>query len=683
MKNSSGRLAALIALGAFLFLTATAFAAPKAPDWLAALAKTTPTVSTADAEAVMMLDENVVEIESDGRRTTRTRQAFKILTRDGKKFAHAVVNYQTGASQVKSLKAWVIKPTGEVLALGKEETRDIALYASALELYSESRAQTLSATAHVAPGAWFAYEAVTVERSILYQTVWHFQGPIPVQRSALTVKFPAGWSVTDRPLNGAAPTVTETPKLRTWQMTEIPAAPNEAMSPSAASFAPGLALDFVPPPNSPAAREAIKTASWQELSRQFTPRYDAAAVPDDALRQHVVQLLADVTEPWERLQRICHFVQAVNYISIQLDSAKAGGLFPRPAARVFQCNYGDCKDKATLLRAMLALAGFKTHPLIVLASARDRIESDWPAPTQFNHVIVAIEVAPALESDAIIDHPSLGRLLLFDPTDENTPLGLVANSRMAREGLLLAGDSGGLIDLPPARIESEQFKRTVRADIDAAGNVSAQLDEDFTGLAAATARGELREQKKADYHRQIERWLGATLPALRGTKVDATDGFPAAKFTLRVEFASIGYGKLMRDQLLIFKPVLVSRREATRLPKKERKLPVALRANAFEERAEFTLPAGYAVDELPRAVRLESNFGRYALAAREEGGKILFERSLVLQSVEVPTTEYEAVRGFFEKVHQSEQSPVVLRRLAGPPPAMLESDFKKAGLQSR
>jgi hypothetical protein len=658
-------------------LSISCFGATEAPDWLTALTKTAPTVSTKDASAVRLLDEGQMEIQPDGRRTMRIRQALKILTADGKKHATANVNYLAGSSEVKSFKAWVIKPNGEVTALGKKGLRDIALHASALELYSEARRQILSAAADIQPGSWFGFEAVRVERTIFHELTWHFQDDIPMQRSSITVKLPEGWTVVDRTLNHAPIASTGSPALRTWQMTEVAALPQEPMSPAAVSFAPYLALDFIPPPKSAVARSAVKSGSWLELSRQFTPKYDAASEADDAMRQRVAKLLTGADTPWERLQRLCHFAQTVNYISIQLDAGNAGGMIPRPAARVLQCNYGDCKDKANLLRTLLAIAGIKAHPLAVLAGARERIESDWPSPSQFNHVILAIPVDAAIESAAIVEHPQLGRLLLFDPTDEYTPLGLVASSRLARQGLLLAGDAGGLIELPRAKVESEQLKRSIRAEVDSIGNIHAILDEEFTGLASSAARGEFNRLKKDDFQKRIEHWLGSNLPALRGTNVESKDGFPTAAFALHVEFSSFGYGKMMRDELLIFKPVLVARRDTARLPKKERKLPVALRANAFEERAEFALPEGYAVEELPRAALLETDFGRYQMQARQDAGKIVFERSLVMQSVEVPAADYEKVRAFFEKVHQSEQSPIVLRRVSAPPSTVRESDLKK------
>ena len=214
--------------------------------------------------------------------------------------------------------------------------------------------------------------------------------------------------------------------------------------------------------------------------------------------------------------------------------------------------------------------------------------------------------------------------------------------------------------------------RTISAELDALGNIHAELVEDFAGVASSSARSEFEHRNKDDFKKQIERWLNGTLPALRNTQVEATDRFPVPEFRLSVSFLSVGYGKLMRDELLIFKPALVARRDAVRLPKKIRTLPVVLRASAYEEHARFLLPKGYIVDELPRPLRLETDFGRYHAEAKFADGKILFERALVQQSVEISAADYEKVRVFYEKIQQSEQSPIVLRRVAVPAPVEQE-----------
>lgn len=646
--------------------------AARAPDWLEATARTPVTVATKDAAAVRLLSEGSEEIDRDGQRTIRIRQVFKMLTADGKKHAVAQVDYLSGSWQVKSFKAWTVRPGGEVIAYGRQETADLAVHTTALELYGEARRQVISGRDDMAPGAVFGFESVVVGRTLFNQETWTFQSEIPTERSVFALRMPADWGVTDRVVNHAPITASLANGTRTWSLGALPAFADEPMSPPAHALAPWLALDFQPPAKLRDARAGLTVGSWEQLSRYFTPKFDDAAQPDDALRARVAQLLAGAASPWERLQRLCHFVQQVNYISILLDSANAGGMIPRPAARVLQCNYGDCKDKTTLLRAMLAVAGIKAHPLIVLAGGRRRLESDWPAPAQFNHCILAIEVDETAPALALTEHPKLGRLLVFDPTDPYTPLGLLYRARLADEGLLLAGGIGGLIPLPAARPEGDRMVRVVHGQLNGVGDLRGRIEETFYGVAASDARREQQIRKEGDFKKHIERHLATTLPALRETKVQAQDGFPDPKFTLEVDFLSLGYGKLMRDELLMFKPAIVSRREAFRLAKKARELPVAVPAQAYEERAEFSLPEDCVVDETVVPLQLETEFGRYRSSTRVVEGKVVFERSLVLKEFEVPAADYEKVRVFFERIARNEQAPLVLRRLPLVAPASAE-----------
>ena len=49
---------------------------------------------------------------------------------------------------------------------------------------------------------------------------------------------------------------------------------------------------------------------------------------------------------------------------------------------------------------------------------------------------------------AIYEHPKLGRVLIFDPTDEMTPFGQLRGDLQANYGLLVTLDGGDLIELP-------------------------------------------------------------------------------------------------------------------------------------------------------------------------------------------------------------------------------------------
>jgi hypothetical protein len=658
--TTKGRMLAVAALSIALCGVA---GAAEAPDWLSAIARAPITVSTAEADAVVLSTEMSMEVERDGDRVQRMRYVVKVLNADGRQHARAMTDYLGGAMQVSSFKAWLVQPGGRTIAFGKRDVSDAAVHMNALELYGEQRRQSINGSGDAVPGTVFGAEIVVRGRTIMNQLVWRFGGRLPVERSTFALKLAPGWSAVEHVFNRAPLSATVQGDRRAWTLTQLPAQVDEPMGPPPHTVAPWLALNLVPPAGSAAAQAGMPTSGWPEIARFFTPRYEAAAQADPALVSRAQALVQGAATPFERLQRLTQFVQRVNYIFIALDAANAGGFIPRPAARVLQCNYGDCKDKATLLRALLAAVGVKSYPLIVLASGRQRIEADWPAAIQFNHCILAISVDDSVDSSAIMAHPTLGRLLVFDPTDQHTPVGLLARERLADQALLLAAEGGGLIELPPARPEGDRLVRTVTARIDSFGNIAGRIEEHYHGVAASEPRRTFVAARDDAFQRRIERWLGGTLPALRNVKLTPQDLFPAPEFKLGIEFISGGYGKLMRDELLTFKPALVSRRDAMRLAKKARTLPIALKAQAYEERAVFTLPPDCVVDELLAPVAFEAEFGSYRALSRAEGRKVFFERSLVLRTVEVPASDYEKVRAFFDRVTRSEQSPIVLRRV--------------------
>ncbi|RPI24626.1 MAG: hypothetical protein EHM61_16560 [Acidobacteria bacterium] len=114
---------------------------------------------------------------------------------------------------------------------------------------------------------------------------------------------------------------------------------------------------------------------------------------------------------------------AFQYLSIQTGIGRGGGYKPHLASEILAKFYGDCKDKTNLMRSLLTALKFETYPVSVYASDRNYIRSDWPSPQQFNHAIIAVKVSDRTKLASVVVHPELGHLLLFDPTDEHTPLG--------------------------------------------------------------------------------------------------------------------------------------------------------------------------------------------------------------------------------------------------------------------
>ena len=64
----------------------------------------------------------------------------------------------------------------------------------------------------------------------------------------------------------------------------------------------------------------------------------------------------------------------------------AGGYVPHTADEIISVRYGDCKDKTTLMTALLAARGIRSAPVLVNATNR-YILPDTPVLSAFNHVI--------------------------------------------------------------------------------------------------------------------------------------------------------------------------------------------------------------------------------------------------------------------------------------------------------
>jgi hypothetical protein len=256
----------------------------------------------------------------------------------------------------------------------------------------------------------------------------------------------------------------------------------------------------------------------------------------------------------------------------------------------------------------------------------------------------------------------LGRLLIFDPTAEETPVGDLPSYLQGSLALIDAKASDALVKMPVTSPESNQLERVIDASIDSAGVLSANIRENANGQWADAYRREFRNESKADYVKGIEGWVASGAATATVQKVEPHDDNPANRFNLEVDFVAPRYGQLMQGRLLVFKPAIVSRRESLSLTTGRRKQPVVLHSNAYSETVRVKLPAGFEVDEMPDAVKLDTSFGSYSTNYEVKDGQLIFTRQLVQKAATIPADQYNSVRSFFEKIRAAEQAPVVLAR---------------------
>ena len=109
------------------------------------------------------------------------------------------------------------------------------------------------------------------------------------------------------------------------------------------------------------------------------------------------------------------------------------------------------------------------YPVVIYSGDPNYVRKEWASPGQFNHCIIAVKVSPETVGPTVIDHPKLGRLLIFDATDPFTPVGDLPDYLQGSLALLVAGDNGGLIEMPVTPADFNAWNRETDVTLDGAG----------------------------------------------------------------------------------------------------------------------------------------------------------------------------------------------------------------------
>jgi uncharacterized protein DUF3857/transglutaminase superfamily protein len=637
-------------------LLAAAAWADEAPSWLREAATAKLPEYGKKTPAAVLLNEERVTVDESGKVVTAARYAVRILNREGRSHAVARRIYHTGG-KVKELEAWIVYPSGEVKKFGKGDTADVGLVTE--DMYNEVRARVILGSGRADPGAVFGFEAVTEEKTVFTQFEWHFQDTLPARTSRFELKLPEGWRAEAIMFNHPVVTPQVTGSSYSWQLQNLPPIEPEEAGPKITSIAPRLAVSFFPPKGS--RTDGRTFASWTDVSTWLSELNDPQAVPDERLASKAKELAGPAAGEWERIEAIGRYVQAVRYVSIQTGLNRGGGYKPHAASEIFAKAYGDCKDKANLMRAMLKAAGIDAFPVAIYSGDRTYVRPDWPSPHQFNHAIVAVKVSPAIQASAVVKHPQLGALLLFDPTDEHTPVGWLPAHEQGSHALIVAGEGGALLRLPLLGPDRNRVEHTTEVSLSADGGIAVRLRERNVGEPGIQNRRLYRTRTPAEYTKVIERWVGHDVTAASVAKVDAKEPAPA-EFVLEVNFSAPKYSQIMQGRLLIFRPSILAPRDRPALSETQRKYPLVIEAEAYVETMRVEIPAGFTVDEIPAPVKLATAFGKWDASCEYKDGKLVLTRKLELQPVTLPPDQQRQVREFFGQVAGSEQAPVVLLR---------------------
>ncbi len=633
-----------------------------APDWVHAQANAPIPTHDDKTDAVLLYAETVLTVETNGTLVRRVRRAYKILRPEGERYG-VVPIYFNFQSRVRTLRGWCIPAAGKDYGVSEGDAIESGLPGLTNGgVASDLRIKVLRIPAAV-PGNIVAYEIEQELWPFQIADTWVFQETVPVREAHYTLSLPPGWSYSAVWLNHAeqAPSASGANQWH-WMVQDVAGIRVQPHMPPLRGIAGQLVIAPIAP-----GGQVKSLASWHDIGAWYLKLTQGRRDPASELTNKVAELTASKPTVLEKMRALAEFVQNdIRYVAIELG---IGSYQPHSATAVFTNRYGDCKDKVTLLSAMLKQIGVDSY-YVLINTERGSITAKTPPNLGFNHAILAVQLPAGLQDPTLMAQTpfaGIGTVLFFDPTDDLTPFGYLRGQLQGNYGMLVAPDGGALLALPQSPLESNGIHRTAKLTLDEQGKLRGDVQELRIGDRASQQRHAIRNARQdTDRIKPVEALVSdsfATVTILRASIGNLRDDYKPFEWNYSLEAEN--YAKLAGD-LLMVRPRIIGSDALGFLETKE------LREQAIEfsgpesdsDLFEVALPVGYRADDLPPPVDLDYGFASYHSKSELIGQMLRYARTLEVKELSVPASKAEDLRAFYRAINSDERKVAVLRKIS-------------------
>jgi Flp pilus assembly protein TadD/transglutaminase-like putative cysteine protease len=381
--------------------------------------------------------------------------------------------------------------------------------------------------------------------------------------------------------------------------------------------------------------ELTTFASWQEVAQWYAKLEKDRMEPTAEIRAKTLELIQGHETQLDKIQALYDYVSKnIRYVSL---SFGLGRYQPHSAADVFANQYGDCKDKHTLLAAMLEAANIRSDAVLIPFS-RD-LDTSTPSPSQFDHVITAV--------------PAEHGLIWMDSTAEVAPFRLLSPALRNKSALLIPSDGVGKIVETPI---DPPFLSTQHVEIDAEvsdlGKLSAQLRYFLRGDNELALRVAFRRTPQTQWKE-----LGQTIAALDGIHGDVTAVKPSDPsdtrdpFELDLEFSQANFLDWSSKRSKVIVPLLTIGMPD---PPEDDAKPIHLGSPLdITMILKLKLPSNFSA-QAPVAVAIARDYAAFKSSYHFESHTLVAERTLSFKMRELPASRVGDYLAFIRAVESDE-----------------------------
>jgi transglutaminase-like putative cysteine protease len=578
-----------------------------------------------------LADVRIQELLPGGLDRVHVQQVF-YLGSEAALDAHRLSNirYSPATQELKVLRARIWKKDGSVLDAQELGDRELA---GNVSMYYDMRSRQLR-YAGVEKGdlVELEYSLTPRPRAAAHDGYFGelvlFAGHDPAELKRYVLLAPAEQKifVHAEKVAPARAGIREGAQVFLWEARSVPALPREPRSPGITEVSPYVHVSTL--------------GDWKQLGAWYAELVRPQFALDLTLESELRRILQGAQTDREKIAAIQEFVlRSTHYVALEF------GIYsykPYPVSQIYARRFGDCKDKASLMIALLRAAGIEAEIALVRTRSLGEVAAAPASIAVFNHAIVYL---PKYELwlDGTAEYA--GREL---PLEDQGALALTVNLSGAAQ----------LRRVPMSRAADNYTRHIIRATLSAAGVIQFHGSTITRGEDAPGLRHDLavREQQLDAFRRE----LAEVFPSVQVDRV-AVRGAEDLSSDVSVDF---------QGELNSFEQKRVISLNSSWMPRSY----VAALALAgtrtqdlvlpspwtTEEEIHVALPAGAEIATLPRDQNIAGSFGSVRLRYKKSGGEIVIQSRVEFEKARVSAQEYPAFRQFCAEVERSFRNEIIV-----------------------
>ncbi len=367
---------------------------------------------------------------------------------------------------------------------------------------------------------------------------------------------------------------------------------------------------------------------WAAVGAWYRELAKDRVTPDAAIKAKATELIAGKTTDEDKVRALYSFVSGdIRYIGVALGQ---GRYQPHLASEVLRNQYGDCKDKATLLASLLDAAGFPADTALIGPDIR--FNEAVPMPSAFNHAITAVHLG--------------AQTVWLDSTQEVAPYRALLLLERNKQVLRIPQHGPAALDLTPADLPFASIQ-SFQADgaIDVEGMAKGHLSFTFRGDAEIVLRAVVRQVSPAQYDQTAQYLLSSW--GFGGKVVHATFTLPtqtAEPFVMAFDYERDKPGNDWSNYRIV---ALDAPDELPTVEEKDPpRLPIDLGTpRTIHSRSELALPAKWGAT-LPDAIHQQTRWVKYDRVYSFAKNTLIEDRTVTILQRKIPAESWRDYKKF-------------------------------------